>query len=528
MKHQNGRTAVLLKIALAAIFLLTVILPLAAMLGSMNAADIGKVLGGRSFGKAVRNTLLSGVLTTVIALAAGMALAFFNVRARIPLRGFFAVLLTLPMLIPSISQGSGLILLFGANGILTRMLHLPGNIYGIHGIVTGEAMYVTPIVFLMLSDVLRYEDYTPYEAAKVMDLSPRRQFTAITLPFLKKPLLSAAFMAFALTVTDYGVPLTVGGKIKTLPVLMYEDVIGLLDFGKGSVIGAVLLVPAVVSFVIDLFTKDQDKSSFNTASAVIEPNRGRDTAGTVLTAAAGIFMLLPVIAFAALTFMKNYPIDMTFTLDHIGKAFSMKAGDFFLNSILISLGTGLAGSVLGAVSAYCSARMKSPLSSVLHLFSITSMAIPGLVLGLSYVLFFKKSFLYGTMAILILVNTVHFFSSPYLMFRNSFGKLNPHLEEVGLTMDVSRIRIVRDVILPQSVGTFLEAFSYFFVNSMITISAVSFLAGSATKPVALLIPQYEAQSFRECSAFISLMILGANLLVRGIIYAVKGKAGRSR
>lgn len=73
-------------------------------------------------------------------------------------------------------------------------------------------------------------------------------------------------------------------------------------------------------------------------------------------------------------------------------------------------------------------------------------------------------------------------------------------------------------------GTLCGMFSYFFVNSMITISAVSFLTTVKDMPLALMIPQYEAQMLLESSAFVSLLILGVNLLVKGGIYMIKKKA----
>lgn len=516
----------LLKLALALFFAVAVLLPLLRMLAYMGSTDVFKVVGSGNFKKACLNSLRVGLLTTLISIPLAYALAWCVTRTHLRLRGFWSMLFSLPMLIPSISQGSGLIILFGANGVLTRLLHLNGNIYGFHGIVIGEAMYVTPIVFLMLADVLVYEDYTPYEAAQVLGLPRPRQFCAITLPFLRRPLISAVFTAFSLTVTDYGVPLTIGGKVKTLPVLMYEDVIGLLDFGKGSVIGAVLLIPAVLAFLVDLANQERGGSAFVSRRFVIRRNNLRDGLSCALCAVVGVFMLLPVAAFGVLTFLTNYPIDLSFTLDNITKTLRMSGGTYLVNSLVISVGVGLLGVAIATATAYCTTRMLSPSARVLHLFSITSMAIPGLVLGLSYVLFFKTSFLYGTIALLILVNMIHFFASPYLMFYNTFGKLNEHLEAVGLTLGVSRLRIVWDVILPQCRGTMLEAFSYFFVNSMITISAVSFLANSATKPVALLIPQYEAQSFLECSAFVSLLILFCNLLVKAAVHFLKGAIAR--
>ena len=119
------------------------------------------------------------------------------------------------------------------------------------GIILGSIMYSLPVAFLMFYDILKYEDALPYDMAEILGVNKFCQFKDITLPYLYKPLISIIFAIFTLIVTDYGVPLTIGGHVKTLPVMMYEDVIGLLDFVKGSVIGTFLLLPAVVAFIID-------------------------------------------------------------------------------------------------------------------------------------------------------------------------------------------------------------------------------------------------------------------------------------
>lgn len=158
--------------------------------------------------------------------------------------------------------------------------------------------------------------------------------------------------------------------------------------------------------------------------------------------------------------------------------------------------------------------------------SITSLAIPGIVLGLSYVMFFKSTPIYGTFAILFLVNSMHFFSSPYLMIYNTFGKINENLEDVGSTMGISRWKVIRDVLLPQSIGTIMEMMSYFFVNCMMTISAVSFLANVNNKPIALMITQFEGQMQLECAAFVSLVILIVNVAMKYIVFMTKKKIVR--
>ena len=106
------------------------------------------------------------------------------------------------------------------------------------------------------------------------------------------------------------------------------------------------------------------------------------------------------------------------------------------------------------------------------------------------------------------------FASPYLMAYNTFGKLNENLESVGLIMGISRLNVIRDVILPQSKQTIVKMMSYFFINSMMTISAVSFLSNTFNKPLSLMIPQFEGQMQIECAAFVSLVILGANVMMK--------------
>ncbi len=122
---------------------------------------------------------------------------------------------------------------------------------------------------------------------------------------------------------------------------------------------------------------------------------------------------------------------------------------------------------------------------------------------------------------MILVNIVHFFASPYLMIYNSLGKLNPNLEDVGLTLGIRRGRLIRDVIIPQSLQTLVEMFTYFFVNSMITISAVSFVATTLTKPLSLMITQFQQQMLLEASAFVSLLILVVNIIMKTVSYIVR-------
>ena len=511
------------KILLYAFFIVAVIIPLFTMFVTIGETDVGALITSPRFQLALSNSLKAALAATAISISLGMVLAWAVVRSKMPGKQIFTLLFTLPMLIPSISHGMGLIILLGANGVLTNLLGLQSSVYGFSGLVTGSVMYAFPVAFLMLSDVLKYEDSTPYEAASVLGITRYHQFTAITLPYLRRPLISAVFAVFTMVITDYGVPLMVGGQYTTLPVMMYQDVIGLLDFGKGSVIGVVLLFPAFIAFILDIINQERGNPYFTPKPFELRKSRNRDAAALSVSLLVALFVLLPIISFGLLTFVEKYPRQMQFSMTHILRTMQMQAGRYLGNSLLISLLTGLIGTFVCFTAAYVTSRSGSRGVWFLHLLSITSMAVPGIVLGLSYVLFFNGSFIYGTLAILLLVNLMHFFSSPYLMMYNTMNKLNRNYESVGATLGVSRIRIIINVLLPLSRGTAVEAFSYFFVNAMVTISAVSFLATASTRPVSLMITSFEATMMLESAAFVSLLILSVNLLLKLGITILKKK-----
>lgn len=510
-----------LKYVLGAFFIYTVLLPLLRMFLYIKNVNLAAIFGSPLLWKAIENSLKVSSVASLISIIIAMALAFCIGRSKIRGKSAFHILITLPMLIPSISHGMGLVILLGENGILRKWLHLPGSLYGFWGIVIGSVLYSFPLAFLMLVNVLKYEDASSYDAATILGISRGRQFLSITLPYLYKPLISVVFATFAVIVTDYGVPLMIGGQCTTLPVLMYQEVIGLLNFGKGSAIGLILLIPALLSFVLD--TASKDSGNLNYVIQPFEPKKNQlvETVSYGACLLVSLCVLLPIGAFVLLTFVQKYPLDMQFTLSNITQSFDLGAGKYLVNSLIISFFVVVVGVSISYITAYLTARSPGKSSSFLHLISLTSLAIPGIVLGLSYVLFFKGSFLFGTLSILILVNMMHFFASPYLIAYNSLGKINQNLEDVGATLGIGRLRILWCTLIPQTWSAILEMAAYFFVNSMITISAVSFLSSVNNKPLAMMIPTFEGHMKLESAAFVSLLILLCNLLMKGMLASVR-------
>lgn len=143
-------------------------------------------------------------------------------------------------------------------------------------------------------------------------------------------------------------------------------------------------------------------------------------------------------------------------------------------------------------------------------------------MGIGYIFLYKgtNGIFYGTFLILIVVNIFHFLGSPYLLAKNCLSKINSDYEVIGETLGISKLGIIFRVLIPGSVTTLIEMFSYFFLNSMITISAVAFLCSYNNQPLSILITTYEKNSNYEMQSVISLIILFLNVAFRVVFAAV--------
>lgn len=495
---------------------LMIVYPFICLCTNIESGSLDELLNSEQFLLSLKNSLVVSSISTLISLIIAYILAFTLNRTNIKHKAFLAVLFTLPMLIPSVSHGIGFINLFGNNGLICDL-----DIFGIKGIIMGSVMYSFSTAFLMFNDAYKYIDNGLYENAKVLGLNKVQTFKKITLPAMAKSFLPALFAVFTLVFTDYGVPLAIGGNYTTLPVYLYKQVIGLLDFSKGTVIGIFLLLPAFISFVIDLFKKNHELNDNVVNSYKIEENKARDIVFTVLSYSVIILMCIILGSFVYMSFMNKFPSDKSFSLNHFEYLIDNDIIKYLVNSLIIALFTSIIGTIIAYLAAFVSSRSLGKLKKVVHILAQLSMSIPGIVLGLSYVLTFKGSFIYNTFIIIILCNIVHFSSSPYMLAYNALNKVNKTYEDLGITYNITPIKIMFKVLIPVTKNTILEMFSYMFVNSMMTISAVAFLYTSSTMPLQLLINRYENSLMMEETAIISLIILIINLIVKITVYLIE-------
>lgn len=514
MKKSNINIVILLFLVISVFY------PLIGMLVRVEWENFSNLIASNAFKESLINSLIVTSIATIISFIIAYLLAYALNKTNMKHRNVLKVLLTLPMLIPSISHGLGLINLFGANGIISSFFGF--NIIGMPGIVIGSIIYSFPVAFLMLNDGFNYIDNNMYDNAKVLGLNRWQTFRKVTLCYLKKPIISSIFAIFTLIFTDYGVPLAVGGKFITLPVFLYKEVIGLLDFSKGTMIGLFLLIPAIISFLFDNFTKDYTSGEMK-KKYTISSSKLKDRTLMIFVYTILLCIIIILGSFVYYAFIDNHVTNKVFSLKHFEYVFSNNVINNIYNSLIISIMVAILGTVIAYFSAYVTARIKGKIGKIVHILTIASLAIPGIVLGLSYTISFKNTFIYNTYAILVLVNIVHFMASPYLMAYNALQKVNQNYETVAKTFNIGMYRTIKDIIIPCTKITIREMIAYFFVNSMITISAVTFLFNSSNMPLSLLINNYEGNMMLGEAAIVSLIILLFNIIIKGIVYFINRK-----
>ena len=218
MKHETLRAVAVGCIVLFAL------LPLMTLAFHVTGEDWTYIFTkDKNFGKAVVNSLvytgISAVITTALALGAAYLLNTSSIRRK----NLFVLLLTLGMLVPTISVGLGLRILFGKNGFLDLVFGWEIEIRGFPGLILGSVMTAFPATFLILYDALHYEDKGPYDAANIMGIRRGSTFFRLTVPYLRIALVSAFFACFTLIFSDYGIPMETAGKVKTLPMYLYDQ-----------------------------------------------------------------------------------------------------------------------------------------------------------------------------------------------------------------------------------------------------------------------------------------------------------------
>lgn len=539
------------------IFLIVaIVFPLGLLLTKSFENNSGEFIGLSNFKEyfsnknlliSLKNTFTISIASSVISLVLAFVYAYGVQRTTIRFKNIFKYIALMPLFAPTMMHGISLVYLFGRKGAVTTGFFdkLPQfafdiNLYGATGIIIAEVLYIFPQIFLVLNIALSTTDYRLYEAADMLGTSNFRKFFTITLPNMKYGMISSFIIAFILSFTDFGAPKVVGGNFSVLATDVYIKVVGQNNMSMGAVVSIILLIPSVAAFFIDQKIQKKQGVVLNAKSIpyTAKENKARDIFFYIYTILICFFIISIFVTIFVSAFSKLWPYDLSFSLNNF-KFYDYNGGIeiFFKNSFILAVLSGIFGTFMTFMSAYLIEKKekKTLKDKVIYFLSLVPLALPGMVIGISYIFFFNKSYftipflnisimnpfnsLYKTIWIMVLANVIHFYSISFLTANTALKKLDKEFERVSLSMGIPWYKTFSNVTFPMCLESILEIFFYYFVNSMVTISALVFLYTSSLNLLSIAVINMDDTGEIAKASAMSIVILLTNIIIK-IIYQI--------
>ncbi len=480
--------------------------------------------------RALWHSLYVSFATTIIVTIIIFFYAYAMTRTTMRGKTFFRNVIMLPLVAPSIVQALALIYLFGRNGLITaHLLKTDWNIYGATGIIISEVLYCLPHAFVILFTTLSAVDIRLDEAAESLGASPFKVFTRITLPSAKYGIFSAAALTFNLTITDFGNPVVIGANYNVLATEIYAQVTNLYRFDLGATISIILLVPSLMAFMLNFYISRKTFAMISgAAKPVIPPSRPLKKISYTIYCSlvtSAIFLVFATVIMGS--FVKIWPYDWSLTLAHYN--FPSIAGySAIWTSVWVSLIVGIVGAFITLVAGYVMETRKPFFKQTIYLLSVMPAAIPGLVMGLGYILAFNKPYylFFGTPWIIVINIVICNFTLGILSSISNLRNIDPSIEEASISLGGDTFRTFFRIIFPLSRVAFFQNFVYFFMRSMTTISAVIFLVSATVHLAAIEIIMLDNDGWTASANAMCTVIIVIVLIMLGILQIVAKKTGR--
>ena len=487
------------------------------------------------------NTVLLAIVVGAGSTLLGLAFALIAARTAFRFKGVLRVMSVLPIITPPFVIGLAIILLFGRAGAVSALLYdwfdIPRSrwIYGLAGVAFAQLLAFTPIAFLVLLGVVQGISPSLEEASQTLRARGWTTFRTVTLPLLRPGLAAAFLLGFVESMADFGNPLVLAGNFEVLSTKVFFAVVGAShDQSRAAVLALVLLVFTLLAFWAQ--QRWLGRASYTTVT-------GKGDAGLPVPLPRGLRWLCYGIAipWALLTFViyvtifvggfvKSVGRDYSFTLDHFLAGFAVEMGSrglHFTGAAWPSLNTTLIiatvaaplTAAIGLLTAWLLSRQSFAGKRAFEFGTLLSFAIPGTVVGISYILAFNVPpfELTGTAAILVIC----------FVFRNmpvgvragvaTLSQIDKSLDEASHTLGARSATTIRRVVAPLLRPAIIAALVYSFVRAMTAVSAVIFLVTAEyNMATAYIVGRVEAGEFGLAIAY-SCVLIVIMLAVIGLI-----------
>jgi iron(III) transport system permease protein len=476
--------------------------------------------------------------TALFAFVVGAALAWINERTNTPFKSLFYALSLIPLVIPSILFTVSWILLASPQiGIINRLLQqwfnldaAPFDVYSIWGMVWVEGLHYSPMAFLSMTAAFRAMDPSLEESATMSGASVLQVLRRVTLRLTWPAIVATILLLFVRSIESFEVPALLGLPvgIEVFTSAIYESVHRFPpDVGLASAYALALLV--ITSGGVYWASRLSGQSSkFATVTGKGYRPRRIDLGRWQLATSAILvvyFLLIVALPFSVLlwsSFLRFYsPPSIealrSLTLDQYRFVFAYPdLGRIIWNSLVLALGSATVVMLVTAVICWIVVKTTLPGRRLLDNIATLPLVFPGLVLGLSIMVFYLNVDvgIYGTIWIMFIAYTTRFM--PYGLRYNTMSMLQIHreLEESAAMSGASWSTTFRRVILPLLKPGLLAGWIYITIVSIRELSASILLYSPDTRVVSILIWEFwENGQYVELSALGVLLIAALFLLV---------------
>ncbi|MCV0424397.1 MAG: iron ABC transporter permease [Roseibium sp.] len=459
------------------------------------------VVGAGRCGVAWR-TLFLAVLSGLGSTLLGLAFALVATRTNFPFKKGLRLLTVLPIITPPFVIGLALTLLFGRSGVVTEALDFLFGIepsrwlYGLTGIWIAQVLSFTPISFLVLIGVVEGVSPSMEEASQTLRADRWRTFWKVSLPLMKPGLANAFLIGFIESMADFGNPLVLGGSHGVLSTEIFFAVVGSqIDPSRAAVLAIILL-----SFTLTAFLAQRLWLSGKNFATVTGKGDSGVHAGLPRSLSISVYgIVIPWMGFTIVVygmivfggFVKTWGLDNSLTLEHYARAFSIGfedgalvwtgvAWNSFWTTMEIALISAPLTAAVGLLTAYIIVRQTFAGKNAFEFALMMSFAIPGTVIGISYIMAFNLPPIEMTGSALILVACFVFRNMPVGVRGGiaAMSQIDKSLDEASLTLKANSARTLRKVILPLLRPAITAALVYSFVRAITSISAVIFLVSA--------------------------------------------------
>ncbi|WP_420683872.1 putative 2-aminoethylphosphonate ABC transporter permease subunit [Acinetobacter baumannii] len=471
----------------------------------------------------VFNSVWVSCAATVITVFLASIYAFALTNVNIKGKGFFKLVAFLPILAPSLLPSLALVYLFGKQGVFKPLLG-DIQIYGPIGILISYCFWLFPAILMLMMVSFRSVDQRLIEASLSLGKNIWKTHYHVTLPAIRYGLISASLVAFIYVLTDFGIPKVIGGSFNMMALDVYKQIIGQQNMSMGAVISILLLLPAVFVFIFDRIQSKRHVrfQAFQAKPYVSASNKKLEVVLSIFCGLVSAAILLIIFTAVLASFIQSWPYDLSLTLAHYSFEYVDGGGwAAYFNSVRMALFSTVFGTALIFMVALLTERFKAhPLiKNYVQALVLLPLAVPGLVLGIAYILFFNQqsnplNVLYGTMTILVISTIVHYYTVPHLTLTNALKQIPIQLDQAAQTLGTSKWKTFWKVYLPMCFPALCDVSVYIFVNAMTTVSAAIFLYSPDTSLAAVAVLNMDDAGDTVAAVAMSILILTTSCVVK--------------